>query len=242
MAAHVFTVGERPDLEERLGEIADPWPEFMNHDAVVRRWFPQLYERFQDFQLVLYDPDTDVVLGEGCSIPIRWDGSTEALPAGVHVLESGFSETEPNVLCALMAVVDPRHQGQALSGLIVKRMAEAARGAGFECLLAPVRPTWKERYPLAPIERYMRWIREDGLPFDPWIRLHHRLGAELLAVAPDSMDIRGTIAEWEDWTGMAFPESGDYVVPGALVPVVIDRERDEGRYLEPNVWMRHALT
>jgi hypothetical protein len=30
-----------------------------------------------------------------------------------------------------------------------------------------------------------------------------------------------------------------YVVPGALVPVEIDRERDEGHYLEPNVWMVH---
>ena len=30
-----------------------------------------------------------------------------------------------------------------------------------------------------------------------------------------------------------------YVVPGALVPVEIDRERDEGLYVEPNVWMVH---
>jgi hypothetical protein len=38
---------------------------------------------------------------------------------------------------------------------------------------------------------------------------------------------------------MAFPESGAYVVPGALVPIEIDRECDEGLYLEPNVWMVH---
>jgi GNAT superfamily N-acetyltransferase len=241
MAPRTFTVAERPDLEERLGEISDPWPEFMNHDPVVRRFFPALYERFRDFQYVLYDDETDIVLGEGCSIPIRWDGSAESLAAGVRVLESGFTETEANVLCALMAVVDPRHQGRRLSGLIVAAMGEAARGAGLGCLLAPVRPTWKERYPLIPIERYMRWQRDDGLPFDPWIRLHHRLGAEILAAAPRSMDIPGAVAEWEEWTGMAFPESGEYVVPGALVPVTIDRERDEGRYVEPNVWMRHPL-
>jgi len=29
------------------------------------------------------------------------------------------------------------------------------------------------------------------------------------------------------------------VVPGALVPVEIDRERDEGLYLQPDVWMVH---
>ena len=64
----------------------------------------------------------------------------------------------------------------------------------------------------------------------------------LLAVAPVSMLVTGTVAEWEGWTEMAFPESGDYVVPGALVPVRIDRERDLGRYEEPNVWMRHPVT
>ena len=39
---------------------------------------------------------------------------------------------------------------------------------------------------------------------------------------------------------MRFPDSGSYVVPGALVPVEIDLERDEGLYREPNVWMVHA--
>ena len=49
----------------------------------------------------------------------------------------------------------------------------------------------------------------------------------------------GSVAEWEEWAQMAFPETGAYVVPGALVPVEIDRERDEGLYVEPNVWMVH---
>ena len=47
------------------------------------------------------------------------------------------------------------------------------------------------------------------------------------------------IREWEKWTGMRFPESGKYIVPGALVPVQIDCERDLGSYVEPNVWMYH---
>jgi hypothetical protein len=49
----------------------------------------------------------------------------------------------------------------------------------------------------------------------------------------------GTVAEVEEWCGLAFPESGTYVVEGALAPVEIDRERDHGVYREPNVWMRH---
>jgi hypothetical protein len=55
-----------------------------------------------------------------------------------------------------------------------------------------------------------RWTREDGLPFDPWMRLHTRLGAEILAVAERSLDISGSVAEWESWTDLSYPEDGDY--------------------------------
>ena len=90
-----------------------------------------------------------------------------------------------------------------------------------------------------PIERYMTWRRHDGLPFDPWLRLHERLGGQMLTPCPGSVRITGTVAEWESWAGMAFPESGEYVVPGALSLVRIDRERDVGEHIEPNVWVRH---
>jgi hypothetical protein len=49
------------------------------------------------------------------------------------------------------------------------------------------------------------------------------------------------VAGWEAWTGLAFPESGAYVVPGALTPLEIDRDRDVGWNVEPNVWMRHPV-
>ena len=74
-----------------------------------------------------------------------------------------------------------------------------------------------------------------------WLRVHRRMGTQVLRVAPRSMLVTGTISEWESWTDMRFPESGEYVVPGALQPVVMDVERDTGTYEEPNVWMRHVV-
>jgi hypothetical protein len=53
------------------------------------------------------------------------------------------------------------------------------------------------------------------------------------------MIVTGSLEEWEGWTGLEFPEDGDYVVPGALVPVQFEGGR--GTYLEPNVWMRHGV-
>ena len=122
---------------------------------------------------------------------------------------------------------------------MIRRMAEIGRAHGLDTLVAPVRPTFKHCYPLTPIERYIEWRRPDGALFDPWLRTHERLGAEIARVAPESVRIPGTVAQWEEWTELAFPETGSYVVPGALVPVQIDRERDEGLYVEPNVWMVH---
>jgi hypothetical protein len=52
---------------------------------------------------------------------------------------------------------------------------------------------------------------------------------------------QSAIADWEAWTSMRFPESGQYVVPGALNPITIDVEADRGRYVELNVWMRHTV-
>jgi hypothetical protein len=120
-------------------------------------------------------------------------------------------------------------------------MRQLARDHGLTRFVAPVRPTMKTRYPLTPMERYVRWRRPDGLPFDPWIRVHTRLGAELIEVCERSMVIRSTVDAWESWTTMEFPDSGSYVVDGALVPIAIDREADRGEYVEPNVWMRHRV-
>jgi hypothetical protein len=40
---------------------------------------------------------------------------------------------------------------------------------------------------------------------------------------------------------MSFPETGSYVIPGALEPVDVDDEADRVTYAEPNVWVHHRL-
>jgi hypothetical protein len=168
-------------------------------------------------------------------LPSGWDGAVEAAIAD-H--DAGRA---PTVVAALSITLASTHLGRGLSRRMVEALRDAAAGAGLDSMVAPVRPNLKDRYPLVPMERYVGWRRPDGAPFDPWIRVHWRLGAELLGVCPASMRVTGTVADWERWTGLALPDSGSYVVPGALVPIQIDRERDVGTYVEPNVWMRHRL-
>jgi hypothetical protein len=147
----------------------------------------------------------------------------------------------PTVLCALAAEVRPRFQGQGLAARMLLEMAAIAERHGLAHLIAPVRPSLKERYPLAAIERYMTWRRPNGELFDPWLRMHERVGGRIARAAPRSMRITGTIAEWEEWTGMRFPDDGQYTFPGGLAPVSINRRGDQGAYWEPNVWVVHAI-
>ncbi len=160
------------------------------------------------------------------------------LDGAVRLFEAGG---KPNTLSALAIEIPSEHQGGGLSRTMIGGMRDIAAKHGLGNLIAPLRPTWKERYPLTPIERYAHWTRDDGLPFDPWIRLHVRFGAEILRPVRQSLRITGTVAEWEEWTETAFPESGEYVFPRCLAVLDVDREIDLGAYWEPNVWVRHRV-
>ena len=102
-----------------------------------------------------------------------------------------------------------------------------------------MRPTLKPQYPLTPIEEFARWTRPDGAPLDPWLRTHWRLGGRIVATAPRSQTMTGTVEEWQAWTGMPFPSTGEYVIPRGLSTLHIDRTSDSGTYTEPNVWVQH---
>ena len=238
----IATAAERPELLEPAWEATqDTLPEYNNHGDVLNEYWPRLTEERPEFQFHLVG-DGDETLARARSIPLRWDGTLEDRPAGIDgAIARGFGQAGANVLCALLIMV-PRHvQGQGVSAAAVRAMGVVARRHGMQTLIAPVRPSWKERYPLAPIERYACWRRPDGLLFDPWMRVHERIGATVLKPEPLSLKITGTIAEWQDWTAMTFPDSGDYWFPGGLTTVHIDRDHDRGSYWEPNVWMRHTL-
>jgi len=235
------TVAERPDLAEPAWELTrDVFPEYNNHGDVLNRYWGRLTEELPEFQFHLIGDDEEILARARC-LPVHWDGTVEDLPAGIDgAIARGFDEGGANVLCALVIQVPQVLQGHGLSSRALTAMVELARAHGLGSLIAPVRPTWKERYPLVPIERYSSWRRADGLLFDPWLRVHERLGADILKAEPRSLRITGSVAEWEEWTGMTFPESGDYWFPRGLTTLQVDREGDEGRYWEPNVWMRHA--
>jgi GNAT superfamily N-acetyltransferase len=239
----VFTHVERPDLAERAAEAGgEVWPEYNRHGDVVNQHWHRMRIAHPELQFVLYDEEADELIAEGHTLAIPWDGTAEGLPAGFDgIFDIAFGPEPKTALCAMAAEIWPRHQGGGLATRLLELMGDVGRWHGYRDLLACVRPSWKARYPLAPIDEYVHWTRADGQPFDPWIRVHVHLGAAIMRPEPKSLKISGTVAEWEEWTAMAFPVSADYVFPEGLATVSIDRDADVGLYYEPNVWLRHRL-
>ena len=238
------TVADRPDLDERGVDSSTVWPEYNRHGDVVNRWWSALWDELPEFQVLMYDDETDEVVAEGHTGPFFWDGDDATLPGSFDELIELVIMTKRaggpvNTLTALAAEIPPQGRRRGLAAEILAGMRALAVGQGLTHLVAPVRPSWKDRYPLAPIESYVTWRRDDGELLDPWMRVHERLGARVATPMPQSLRITGTVAEWSAWTGLAFPESGSYVFPEGLAPVEIDIEADRGAYWEPNVWMIH---
>jgi GNAT superfamily N-acetyltransferase len=242
----LFTLADRADLArevERFGSSV--WPELMLHDPVADRCWTHMRTDWPEYQLALLDAG-GTMAAVARSAPLSWDGTLGDLPRGWDAqfsrsVEDLASDRRPEALGAIMIVADPARQGDGLGGLMVAALRTLARSQALRSLIACARPTLLERYPLTPIEEYARWTREDGLPFDPWLRIHVRLGGRLSRPEPASMRIVGTVEEWASWTGMVFPASGRYIVPGACAPLTIDREAGTGVYFDPNVWIIHDL-
>jgi GNAT superfamily N-acetyltransferase len=218
----VRTLAERPDLAPRMDNIsASVWPEFMQHDEVANRHWGRLLAEFSGFQVVVCEGEG--VVAAGNTIPVVWEGTAEALPEGWDAAFEGDvrdheAGREPTAVSALSVTVAPEHQGKGLSVAVLRAMRALARERGHGALIAPVRPSLENLYPLTPIERYARRTGEDGPPFDPWLRVHRRLGAEVLRLAPRSMEISGTVAEWEGWGECASPRAAGTSCPGPWSP------------------------
>lgn len=246
-AGHTLvTIADRPELWRPADDMCGAaWPEFMLHDPVADRNWGRLRDDWPQFQLVLVDA-AGAIAAASQAAPLWWDGTDEGLPEG---WDAQFDQSTadllagraPNTLGAIQICVASGRRSQGLSAVMVEGMRQAGIRAGLGSLIACVRPTAKSRYQLMPIEAYASWNREDGLPFDPWLRVHVRAGARIVRPSPRSMTIAGSVAEWHEWTGLSFPVSGSYVVDGAVNPVEIDVAANRGVYYDANIWLIHPL-
>lgn len=251
MTSHKFKIispSDLTDYRERAGEIANAsWPEFMLHDPIAYENWDELFDRFGEYQFAMLDTESNRMAAMGNSVPLYWNQPLEDLPEGgwdwvfMQAIEDHKNGIQPNIQSAIQIAIHPEYQSKGLSGQMVQAMREIGRSKGFKYLIAPVRPNQKSKYPLISIDDYITWKTDAGLPFDAWLRVHVRAGGRIIKPCHEAMTIRGTRAEWEEWTEMKFPQSGEYVVAGGLNPITMNVEEDEGVYIEPNVWTIHTI-
>lgn len=95
----------------------------------------------------------------------------------------------------MAAQVRPDLRGKGIAGELLTALRHLADDHSWPRVIAPVRPTLKARYTLTPIDRFATWTRPDGAPLAPWIRTQWRLGTRIIATAPRSQTMTGTIAQ-----------------------------------------------
>jgi GNAT superfamily N-acetyltransferase len=249
----LVSLRRHPDL---LGQVFSDafqaiWPEFMQHDTAAQLYFrkPHLDACLDTAFAVVDTARPELAVGRAFAVPFALDD----VPGRGELPDSGWDGVirwahedralgrPADALSALDVTLLPSHRGRGASRVVLDGMREHARALGYRRLFAPVRPTAKHLEPDTPIGEYVARQREDGLPTDPWLRVHVRAGGEIVKVAPTSMVISGSIADWQRWTAMDFATSGQVAVPGALVPVHVAVEQDHAVYVEPNVWVRHVV-
>lgn len=245
MALEISTLRDRPDLAEERAAFGEDWPAFMSQDPSCRD-LASVHHLYPALQLVAREGARTVATAQAA--PIHWSGDDADLPpqgwddvVGAAVRGACGGQLPPNAVSALSITVDAAQRGRGLSSRMLSAMRDAAQAEGFSDLIAPVRPTLKHLEPRTPMAEYAARTRHDGLPWDPWLRVHVRAGGRIVATCPASKTIASSLAQWRNWTGLALDQDGDIEINGALSPLNVSLTHDRAVYVEPNVWVHHRL-
>jgi len=236
-SARAWTEAQMEDL------FAEGFPEFISGDKEVKKYIARVRESFRAYDVILTDED-DQLAATGWGVPILWSGQVSELPSSfADVLRQSLEVRDALGVADTFviggAVVHPALKGRGAAESLIRALFDTVTAHQLAKVVAPVRPTRKHLYPLLDIDAYSAWVRNDGLPWDPWLRLHVRIGGSVIGLAREAQTMTGTVSQWEEWTGLEFPLSGDYVIPKGMAPLRVDRTADLGTYVEPNIWVRH---
>lgn len=237
--------GQDPEIFKSVNhaDFARSWPTFMQKDPNGRLYYGEL-DTVADYLLLATDGDEPVAKAYSTPFALGIEGRETLPDAGWDEVirwqhDDRLAGRHRNAATALEIIVLKERQGTGIASAMVKALRDNAFRLGHDVLYAPVRPSQKSAEPETPMSEYAFRVRDDGLPYDAWLRVHVRAGGRILKVCPLSMTIPGTLAQWREWTGLRFDADGPVIVEGALNPVLVSPSQDFAVYTEPNVWVEH---
>lgn len=177
---------------------------------------------------------------DGC--PLDWDGDPSHLPQRgwtemIEAARVGFEGLSPAYVGAIGTSIDPDYEGSGLAGRLLSALRDEALRLGYKGLVAPVRPVFRWRMPHLSIEQYAEMRMADGRHFDPWVRVHERIGGRIIGVAEHSANFVGSREDWERWVGIRLPDDGRVLAPKTIN--FLDLVAGIGVLVEPSIWILH---
>lgn len=172
---------------------------------------------------------------------LRWDGTPGGAPAaGLTEAVARAEEPDADTLVVLDVRVASDARGRGIGQELLAALPQLADASGCRRALALLRTHAKAAHPLTPYVRYLAAVRDDGLPWDPWLRAAWRAGLRPVHGVDRSLLVAAPLALWSRWADRTFPTSGPELIPGAIKPAIVEFERGEGRYREPHLWAAPA--
>lgn len=214
--------------------------------------FETITKIFSDGQRKITNTKGDVIAMVSTN-RINWDGNIATLPtwdsvAGGSIELGDFSETyvnDGNTLDIMSISVDPEMQGKGLATILFREVLNMAEYFGVEHLICSFRPCGYGKFKLQsgnnPVSftEYCGLTKEDGLPWDPWLRIATRYGMVPLRIEKAAITVevsKSTFEEYKqtynknNWSlnsegKWECGEAGTWTVNG-----------DKAIYSEPNLW------
>ena len=130
------------------------------------------------------------LVAHGVTTRIRWDGDTQSLPRGWtgsvrQSYEKSVLDSEaPNTLIGLFIFAETAYREHGWAAEVADVMKRLATESKLHSLIIPLRLPTRYEWQNArlPYEEFALQKREDGQFQDHWLRMHVRLGAEVIGV------------------------------------------------------------
>lgn len=246
MGLSIRSFAEDSTLKTRLGELEDnSFPAYLNEEPVWLATQEAILTDFARYHFFVIDDDTGKAAAVSVNVPLAWNGQSSSLPGYNELLELTLEQARegrtPTALVGILGAVSPDFRGQGVTELFYQGAAAILARHSIGSYLSPVRPSNKQLYPNFTMEEFLSWRTPDGGLVDPWLNHFKGMGATELGIAHDAITLSAPIEQWTAWTGMLFPVSGDYVIPGGHRMLRVDVDAGTARYGEDHLWYQIPL-